>query len=126
MEETKHKLRIVVNTTKNISWIVATIDSSIHYDPILDPEFVVKIREAVLSLPTRIKLPAHVSISLPRYYLIQLRLDTDVVNIIDIVGVRKDLTPTKWGYRFGYWHPQCQILIANALTRYIQTLPPKP
>jgi hypothetical protein len=98
---------IMVNTwvTQGVPWVV---------DEDYDPEILAKLREAVLKLPTRVQLPKYFSeLSLPRYY--QIYFD-DEFNIAEIAGVRWDGSPTKWGYRIGYWHPQCQISIARALS----------
>jgi hypothetical protein len=105
---------VVVNTipSKSVSWKIKSTVSE-HRDKDFDLEFIEKLRGAVLRLPARVSLPRYVSLlSLPRYYLIVLDED---FNIIDIVGVRADMSPTKWSYRLGYWHPRCQLDIARAL-----------
>jgi hypothetical protein len=79
-------------------------------------EALARVREAVLKLPVRVNLPQYVSeLSLPRYYAIFYRFDGEKLEIVDVVGVHYDWSPTKWSYRFGYWHPRCQLDIARAL-----------
>jgi hypothetical protein len=108
---------IIVNTyppSRHVSWIVKAhpdiIDAS-DYD--FDQNFIKALMDIVEALPTRISTPVHFSsLSIPRYFLIELKSETDVE---DVVGVKFDLAPTKWGYRSGYWHPKCQLEILKAL-----------
>jgi hypothetical protein len=105
---------VLVNTapSKSVSWIVRSTASE-HKDEDFNISFIEELRDAVLKLPARVSLPRFVSpSSLPRYYLIVLSAER---NIVEIVGVRGDSTPTKWSYRLGYWHPACQLKIARAL-----------
>jgi hypothetical protein len=114
---------IVVNTvpSKNVSWRIKNVGSE-HKDGDFDPEFIERLREAVLRLPTRVSLPRFVSqLSLPRYYLIVLG-DLDALEVREIVGVRGDMSPTKWSYRLGYWHPSCQFRIARSLEYVLKQL----
>lgn len=74
-----------------------------------------KIINKVSELKVKFALPKYFSaLSLPRYYCIVFRDDEDI-EIVDIVGVKADLTPTKWSYQFGYWHPYCQVLVLDSL-----------
>jgi hypothetical protein len=85
-------------------------------------EFLGRVRGAVLKLPLRVRLPRHCSdLSFPRYYAIILR-SLDPVEVEDVLGVRCDLSPTRWGYRFGFWHPRCQHMIARAIDPEIATI----
>jgi hypothetical protein len=97
--------------------------------------FLDKVKAFVIGLPSRISVPlVYSDLSLPRYYMVKLRLveewfrESDPLAVHplqaveDIVGIRCDLTPTKWGYRLGYWHPQCQLQIARAIAREIKAL----
>jgi hypothetical protein len=100
---------IFLNTwvTKGTPWVIQDGKD-------IDPEILANLREAILKLPTRVSLPKYFSdLSLPRYY--QIYFDNNV-NIVEIVGVRRDSSPTKWSYRLGYWHPKCQHDIARALS----------
>lgn len=51
--------------------------------------------------------------SLPRYYKIVMAGD----KIVDIEGVRRDGTPTKWGLYRRYWHPLALAYIIAALSQ---------
>jgi len=94
----------------------------------------VRFLESVASvlrwLPVRLYLPERFALkALPRYYLISLVLRDEGesgqlkdVEVREIVGIRKDLTATKWGYRAGYWHPRCQHDIVAAIQREIREL----
>jgi hypothetical protein len=74
--------------------------------------FLAELKEFILKLPVKVVLPRYFSeLSLPRYYAVFV----DGTDIIDIVGVHRDLSPTKWSYRLGYWHPRCQHDIAKAI-----------
>jgi hypothetical protein len=114
---------VIVNTwkTRNINWI---LKSGAFQDKNFVKEFVQSLREKVLSLPVRVSLPKYCSeLSFPRYYAIFCELDHfKVKKIIEIVGIRADNSPTKWSYRFGYWHPECQHLIAGALQQLLSSL----
>lgn len=110
---------IVVNTwvTKRTPWILrGSVERSV----------VEKLVEEVMELPTRVETPIYFStLSLPRYYMVVF----DESGIKDIVGVRIKLSnekrevllPTKWSYKIGYWHPWCQIAIAESLKLYLAT-----
>jgi hypothetical protein len=106
---------VVINTipSKSVSWGIKSAVSE-HQDGDFDPGFIRELEQAVLRLPARVSLPPFISsLSLPRYYLLVLE---EPVEIREIVGVRADLSPTKWSYHLGYWHPACQHRIARALT----------
>jgi hypothetical protein len=113
---------VVVNTwkTKNVGWI---LKSGNFQDRNFVKEFIESLREKVLSLPVRVSLPRHCSLlSFPRYYMIFCELDHFAVkSIIEIVGIRADNSPTKWSYRFGYWHPECQWRIIDALQELLSS-----
>lgn len=113
---------VVVNVwaTRNIPWI---LKAGAFQDQNFVKEFVESLRQKVLALPVRVSLPSHCSeLSFPRYYMIFCELeDFKVKRIEEIVGVRADMSPTKWSYRFGYWHPECQFLIASALQQLLST-----
>jgi len=93
-------------------------------------EFLSLLQDAVLRLPVDVSVPETFNAtSLPRYYAIYCtwteKKDTftiENVKIIEIVGVHRDLSPTKWSYRLGYWHPACQFDIADALWREIREI----
>jgi len=105
--------------SKRIPWLI-TCDI-LHVDcKIDDIDFLERVKERVLSLPVEINLPRTYT-GFPRYYLIKLR-DIDEVIIEDIVGVKWSGAPTKWSYKFGYWHPQCQIHIAQTIYSYLKYL----
>jgi hypothetical protein len=107
---------VLINTapSRSVSWVVRSTSSE-HKDEDFNISFIEKLRGAVLKLPARVSLPSFVTpSSLPRYYLVVLSSE-EPVEIREIVGVRADLTPTKWSYRLGYWHPACQHRIARAL-----------
>jgi len=109
---------VVVNTwvTRGTPWVVQDSED-------IDPEILARIREAVLKLPTRVNIPRYFSdLSLPRYYAIFFNDDFEIV---EIVGIRWDHSPTKWSYRLGYWHPQCQISIARALSKALAKIAEK-
>jgi hypothetical protein len=92
-----------------------------HKDYDFTPEFVSNLEQAVLRLPVKVSLPRFAApLSLPRYYLLVLENKSDMIEFREIVGVRADLTPTKWSYKLGYWHPQCQLGIARALARLLK------
>jgi hypothetical protein len=122
---------VVVNTvpSKNIPWIIRTPEGNIK-DHDFSVEFIESLIDAVEKLPAKINIPPHFNISsLPRYYLIVAKLDgMRVVEIIDIAGVKSGeypanlMYPSKWEYRVGYWHPQCQLDIVSVLKKL---LPPK-
>jgi hypothetical protein len=79
--------------------------------------FLSEVKESILKLPVRVALPRYYSdLSLPRYYVVF----TDCAKIIDIVGVHRDLSPTKWSYRLGYWHPRCQLDVVKAIDMEIR------
>ena len=113
--------QIVVNTwqTKSTPWTVK------WYDGIADgvdklPDVregevdFVELASAIERMPVKIWLPPTFS-GIPRYYLIAFQ---DARTIVDIIGIRNDLTPTKWSYTKGYWHPQCNVAIANTLRKH--------
>jgi hypothetical protein len=113
---------VVVNTakTRNVNWI---LKSGTFQDKNFVKEFVHSLITKVLSLPVRVSLPKPCSeLSFPRYYMIFCQLDDfKVKSIEEIVGVKADQSPTKWSYRFGYWHPFCQHLIASALEQLLSS-----
>jgi hypothetical protein len=80
--------------------------------------FLSEVKESILKLPVRVVLPRYCSdLSLPRYYAVFV----DGTDVIDIVGVQRDLSPTKWSYKFGYyWHPRCQLDIIKAIDMEIR------
>jgi hypothetical protein len=81
--------------------------------------FLSEVKESILKLPVKVVLPRYFSeLSLPRYYAVFM----DGTDIIDIVGVHRDLSPTKWSYRLGYWHPRCQHDIARSIDMEIAHL----
>jgi hypothetical protein len=87
-----------------------------HKDYDFTPEFVSNLEQAVLRLPVKVSLPRFAApLSLPRYYLLVLENKSGTIEIREIVGIKADLTPTKWSYHLGYWHPACQHRIARAL-----------
>jgi len=105
---------VIVNIwrSKNQPWSVANV--RIH-----NIEFLEEIKELVMSLPVRVNLPEHFSeLSFPRYYAIYY----DGKQIKEIIGVRNDLTATKWSYRFGYWHPKIQQYIVKAIEEELKEL----
>lgn len=105
---------VVVNTwpTKSTPWIVQ--------EPAPPRSVLEKILEKVEELPVIVDVPASFSeLSMPRYFLIRYRLNDNDVKIVEIVGIKRDRSPTKWGYKIGYWHPACQIFISRALRKYL-------
>ena len=107
---------IVVNIwrSKNQPWSVANAETH-------GIEFLEKIKDLVIGLPLRVSLPEHLSEwSFPRYYAIYY--DPYSNEIKDIIGVRNDLTATKWSYKFGYWHPKIQQYIAKAIEEELKEL----
>jgi hypothetical protein len=135
--EASSSLYINTLVTKNVPWSVAVEVGCVRG---LAPtqrsmKFLEKVKAFVLGLPVRINTPlVYSDLSLPRYYMVKLRMveewfrDSDPLAVHplqaveDIVGVRCDLTPTKWGYRLGYWHPKCQLDIARAIDKEIKAL----
>jgi hypothetical protein len=117
---------VIVNTCKtgNINWILKDC-GSIFQDKSFTKEFVHSLRNKVLSLPVRVSLPKPCTeLSFPRYYMIFCEFEMDdfkVNRIEEIVGVKADQSPTKWSYCFGYWHPYCQHLIADALEELLSS-----
>jgi len=109
-------------TSKNVGWKVALAVSG---DEMLTPnkdaiDFLYDVYNKVLSLPIVVSLPKHCSeLSFPRYYSVFLNRKKE---IIDIIGVRKYLSPTKWSYKFGYWHPTIQHRIAETIREEIAEL----
>ncbi|RLG84701.1 MAG: hypothetical protein DRO39_07250 [Thermoprotei archaeon] len=110
--------QIVVNVwiTKSTPWTCKI------YDPIREtlddmPDCDHNLNEIInmlQQLPVRVALPKHFSVlSLPRYYLIVI--DND--RIVDVIGIRRNKTPTKWSYRLGYWHPIITRHIIDAIAR---------
>jgi len=114
---------IYVNTSpsKNVPWMLTLDIKSKIYFEYTAIEFLERVKEAVLSLPAKINLPKKTYIGFPRYYMIKL-YSIDEIIIEDIVGVKHDGAPTKWGYRFGYWHPVCQFDIVWAIDTYLKYL----
>jgi len=120
-------MELLVNTwrTKGTPWLVkvpSTPDYYIDAIKLMTKERLENIKNLVLSLPAKVVTPkSYTELSLPRYYLIIL--DEDEKEIIDVIGVKLKeycpLCPTKWSYKLGYWHPQIQILIAEALDKYL-------
>jgi len=79
-----------------------------------------RIITKVSELKIRFSLPKLFSVlSLPRYYCIVFRDDDGDIEIVDIMGVKADLTPTKWSYQFGYWHPYCQVMVVDTLKQLL-------
>jgi len=116
--------KVVVNTwkTRNVNWILKDC-ASVFQDKNFTKEFVHSLITKVLSLPVTVSLPEPCSeLSFPRYFMIFCQLDDfKVRSIEEIVGIRADNSPTKWSYRFGYWHPHCQHLIADALEQLLSS-----
>lgn len=109
--------------TKSTPWIVSNrLPSSALEEPDAPPlELLELVRQAVASLPTVISLPKVWSPSgIPRYYMVAFDFDGEKVEIVDIVGVRADGSPTKWSYKAGYWHPTVQHAIVKALQRALR------
>ncbi|MEM0236021.1 MAG: hypothetical protein QXU60_07215 [Sulfolobales archaeon] len=120
----KTQINLVVNTwiTRNINWLVKVYDpekSSLDEMPVYtDIEKLKTLKEMVANLPAIVILPKHFSkLSLPRYYLIFYD-----EKIIDIIGIRRDKSPTRWSYKTGFWHPAAQISIASSLQKLLKEL----
>jgi len=141
---TKSGYAIVVNAMRSraVSWLAKfydpvqqTLNAMLSVD-ISNPYYkmlVEKLRDAVIKLPVKVHTPKPCSaLSIPRYFLIvgEVTNETDETYIIpsevrihEIVGIKVDLTPTKWSYRMGYWHPVCQFKIVSALSALLSTQP---
>jgi len=118
---------VVVNTwpTRNIPWTVRVTDGDIR-DEDFDEGFLRSLVEAVKNLPARVKIPKHGLLGLPRYYLVVVGVDgMKVTRVVDIVGVKYNLAPTRWSYTTGYWHPACQLAIADAILELLQKKDPE-
>jgi len=108
----------VVNTwvTKNTPWILkiySTLSAkSLDELPEADPKTVNDLINVIERMKVKVNIPCS-GVATPRYYLIV----TDNAELIDIIGIKRNLTPTRWSYNYGYWHPQCQIDILNTLKK---------
>jgi len=113
------EMQIIINTwiTKSTPWICKIYDpirETLDDMPECSPDDMNKVVDKLRQLPVRVALPKHFSVlSLPRYYLIVI--DND--KIVDIIGIRRNKTPTKWSYRLGYWHPIITRHIIDAIHR---------
>jgi len=108
----------IVNTwvTRGTPWILKSyttleVRSVDELPEVKDLKVVNELINIIEKMKVKVNIP-HPSSAIPRYYLVII---DEKMELIDIVGVRRDLTPTKWSYRFGYWHPQCQVDILNTL-----------
>ena len=108
--------------TKNTPWIIKYFDFANTIDDMQEADYdydnISKLRDLIAQLKVfRISLPTHFSeLSLPRYYLIAVNNET----VTNIVGIRRNLIPTKWGYHFGYWHPIIQVALEKALDKALE------
>jgi len=113
---------VIVNTfpSKNTPWIVRTPEGNIK-DHDFSVEFIESLIEKVIKLPVKVNVLSHFNVtSLPRYYLIVSKIDgLKVTEIVDIVGVKGGMYPSKWSYRIGYWHPLSQVDIALVLKKLL-------
>lgn len=110
---------VIINTwtTRSVPWVIHERENG---DTSLDLDLVEKLIDAVMRLPVRVRVPPHFTeLSLPRYYAIFFYYEGDI-RIVDIIGVRSDNSPTRWGFKLGYWHPQIQIEIARVLRRVLK------
>ena len=82
-----------------------------------DLKIVNELIDVVSRVKVKVNIP-HPSAATPRYYLI---IVDDKMELVDIIGVKRNLVPTKWSYNFGYWHPKCQIDIINSLKKLIES-----
>ena len=125
---------INVKPTGNTQWIGKSYDLITcngfidNCEDLNNPEELWQLRVQISKLPVRVNVPKFFTVmSLPRYYLIVAELtevndELMVSRIVDIVGIRVDLSPTSWSYRAGYWHPQAQYLIIKTIDRYLRKL----
>jgi len=116
---------VYVNTipTRSTPWMVAyEITPEVHEFEASETtiNFLESVKREVLSLPAKVSIPA-VGSALPRYYMVVLE-DVDTIKVVDIVGIRRDGSPTKWNYGYGYWHPQCQLDIASILEAEVKRI----
>jgi len=112
----------VINTwiTRGTPWILKIYStlSAKSLDELpeeTDPKVVEEIINVVSRMKVKVNIP-HQSAATPRYYLVIL----NNVELVDIIGIKRNLTVTKWSYNYGYWHPQCQIDILNTLKKKLQ------
>lgn len=84
----------------------------------VEKELALELLNALIQLPVRVHLPPTDSFYTPRYYYVYFT--RPFVKIIDIIGVKKDCTPTKWGYKLGYWHPQIQQRLVESVKIYLR------
>jgi len=119
---------LYVNIGRSEGWSVATYVSEYYVAlPVgrWSVELLERVREAVLRLPSRETVPYDISeVYVPDIFVITFveSRSREHVYIVDIVGLRRDLTPTPWGYREGWWHPQVQQWVAESIGRGIEEL----
>jgi len=117
---------IVVNTivSKRISWRVAELDGNelrLLARSELTVKFLRALADAIENLRVRVSLPCYDSYSLlPRYYLILSRFNDDFseIRVLDILGIKATLAPTRWSYHAGYWYPTIQFCLSRILRKY--------
>lgn len=107
--------KIIVNTwkTKGTPWTISC------YPPVacdyLTSSLVSRL-VALRNVPP--KVPPHVesvlSTALPRFY--EIVLDDDG-SVLDVKGIRRDGSSTKWSLKSGYWHPVIIDVIIGVLRR---------
>jgi len=127
--------KYVVNTypSNSTPWTIKAFDP-IHKHlnnmpnalDVVNADVVADLADKIMKLPSRINTPkTFTTLSFPRYYLVDVDDDIDddgrivIKKINDIIGIRADLSPTKWSYRVGYWHPKINIIIADVLKNYL-------
>jgi len=126
---------LYVNTwpTKSTPWRIVTAEKNELAVSRRAVNFLTMVKEEIARLPVRVNIPKSVNVlSLPRYYAIFMNLkfekidegevELNSIEIIDIIGIRADLSPTRWSYRLGYWHPRCQNDIMRILSQVIQEM----
>ena len=126
---------IVINTapSKSTPWTIKVYDLYVcngllnNCIDLENPDELRQLRELIAKLPAVINIPRlFTELSTPRYYLVVAELNTKnevrITKIIDVIGIRADLSPTKWSYRVGYWHPICQHEIISTIDRYLKRL----
>lgn len=86
----------------------------------LDPAYLERLADAVESLPLRVNLPrlkGGCRLLTPTRFVVLAEGEGEGVAVREIVGVKADMSATKWSYALGYWHPVCQASLARALRR---------